>query len=608
MKILKFLSFFLITILPIFAQAQEPQVIQKGFTPETVRPHDSAKYVIEFRNIGAKVNLEKMPVPEGLNLVGTNTSRRFNMTNSGTESSTSFILSFMAQTEGVYTIPDWTLTINGKDYPIKSATIKVDKNAPEQLEEDPMAGMPSIFGRRRTQPERKITVDDKVFWDVNLPYKELYIGQTMPCKFVLSYDKSLDEAGVSLADISPEPKDLDSFKFSGFDKNPNIDSTKPDKIYITLNSVITPIKEGVYDIAMDVKGVFTKRASIDDMFNDPFSAMHTQIPFTKKMPETKISVLPLPKENMPDTFTGGIGEFSIKSCVVDQKSVSVDDPITLTLKISGTGNFDRLNPPLIQKNKDWKIYEPTSKFEDESGGKGYMGVKTFEYVIVPTKPDLTDVPNISLTYFDPQSKTYKTSVADQIKVSVAPSKTYQEKKSEKNKGTEIKQEAVSSENIITERKIHFTFDALTESALFMALQVLILLLLTVYIFYAMRKRKLLNDDSYAKKIAAEKALKRFIRSASAAAKKNDVKEFFMSSKAALQAIFSLHIDALPHAITNSEALEYLKKCGKDSDIVDKTSFYFEGADLITYGNSEASNLNLSQLNDELKRLITNLRK
>src|SRR5207237_5080040 len=91
-----------------------------------------------------------------------------------------------------------------------------------------------------------------------------------------------------------------------------------------------------------------------------------------------LEVKPLPK-NAPPSFSGAIGNFTMTTDA-KPKTVQVGDPITITSTISGRGNFDRVNAPVIEDERGWHKYPPSSKFKQDDE-VGRSGTKTFEMVL-----------------------------------------------------------------------------------------------------------------------------------------------------------------------------------------------------------------------------------
>jgi hypothetical protein len=97
-------------------------------------------------------------------------------------------------------------------------------------------------------------------------------------------------------------------------------------------------------------------------------------------------------------------------------SVQVGDPITVTSAISGRGNFDRVNAPVVEDDRGWHKYPPSSKFKQDDE-VGISGTKTFETVLSPNE-NKRNLPVLAFSYFDPAKEHYVTVRSDPIAIAV----------------------------------------------------------------------------------------------------------------------------------------------------------------------------------------------
>lgn len=156
----------------------------------------------------------------------------------------------------------------------------------------------------------------------------------------------------------------------------------------------------------------------DDSLFDNFFGNVQRKPITARSPEIAFNVLPLPKEGQPDNFTGAIGNFSM-TVSGTPLTVDIGEPITLTMTIAGTGNFNRVEAPVFPESRSWKTYSPTSDFSAESGE--HAGDKSFEQAIVVKQPGVTAIPSLSFSYFDPKAKQFVTLQSEPIVLQVQDS-------------------------------------------------------------------------------------------------------------------------------------------------------------------------------------------
>jgi hypothetical protein len=142
----------------------------------------------------------------------------------------------------------------------------------------------------------------------------------------------------------------------------------------------------------------------DPFFSNPFAGFGERRDVQITSDPVALEVKPLPP-NAPPSFSGAIGSFTMATDA-NPKSVQVGDPITVTTTISGRGNFDRVNAPLIEDDRGWHKYPPSSKFKQDDE-VGISGTKSFEMVISPNE-NKQSLPVLAFSYFDPAKEQYVT--------------------------------------------------------------------------------------------------------------------------------------------------------------------------------------------------------
>jgi hypothetical protein len=129
-----------------------------------------------------------------------------------------------------------------------------------------------------------------------------------------------------------------------------------------------------------------------------------------------VTVLELPAAGRPPGFSGAVGQFEISGELSDTKATA-GDPLTLRLKISGAGNFDRVDSRMLADVEHWKTYQPTARFT--ASDTPFRGEKIFEQPVVPTEPGEQTLPALSFSYFDPATRRYETLRTAPLTVKVA---------------------------------------------------------------------------------------------------------------------------------------------------------------------------------------------
>lgn len=121
-----------------------------------------------------------------------------------------------------------------------------------------------------------------------------------------------------------------------------------------------------------------------------------------------IQVKPLPEHHKPKSFTGGVGQFSVKA-VLDSNVVNTDNPGSLKFVITGTGNFNLIAQPLTSDFPPaLGLSEPVIEDSILSRSPNISGKKTFTYFLSPQEAGTFTIPSFEFSFFDPSTQQYKT--------------------------------------------------------------------------------------------------------------------------------------------------------------------------------------------------------
>jgi hypothetical protein len=161
---------------------------------------------------------------------------------------------------------------------------------------------------------------------------------------------------------------------------------------------------------------------MDDAFNDSFFQDFfggtTEKEITVASEAEALKVLPLPTEGRPAGFDGAVGKFEVASELSAAQSAA-GDPLTLRLKVTGAGSFDRVNSTMLGQVNGWKTYKPTAKFEPGDNA-GYSGEKDFEQAVIPMQPGRQTVPALAFNFFNPDTRRYEIKLTSPLSVEVSP--------------------------------------------------------------------------------------------------------------------------------------------------------------------------------------------
>jgi hypothetical protein len=119
-----------------------------------------------------------------------------------------------------------------------------------------------------------------------------------------------------------------------------------------------------------------------------------------------VESLPVPEQNKPANFTGAVGDFMLTASA-GPTTLTVGDPITVRVQISGSGALDAVTLPTQGAWNNFKTYPPTSKLET-TDQFGFQGTKTFEQIVSPLNSDVQELPPLTFSFFNPNDGQYHT--------------------------------------------------------------------------------------------------------------------------------------------------------------------------------------------------------
>ncbi|MGA2680048.1 MAG: BatD family protein [Sedimentisphaerales bacterium] len=204
-------------------------------------------------------------------------------------------------------------------------------------------------------------------------------------------------------------------------KQYRVNRRNKEAILLTFSKVLIPKHAGDYDLgasSVSADVAVGRTRSSESFFEDMFRNNVQYKRFAVSAPPLKLSVLPLPQQDKPTGFYGLVGQYTISATAVPTKA-SVGDPITLTIKIGG--NY--LKP--VQWPELEKIAGLSENFKmpsQKSSPTVENGVKVFTQTIRPANDKVTEIPSISLAYFDADKGKYVVAKTEPIKLEVSPTK------------------------------------------------------------------------------------------------------------------------------------------------------------------------------------------
>ena len=130
-----------------------------------------------------------------------------------------------------------------------------------------------------------------------------------------------------------------------------------------------------------------------------------------------VDVRPLPP-GAPARFTGAVGRFDI-SAEVDAATGRVNEPVQLTVRVSGEGNIEALPDPAWPEFAGWRVIESPADAASQVVAGRLTGSRTYEIVLVPEEAGELTIPEILYAHFDPDLDEYVRRANAPIVMSIA---------------------------------------------------------------------------------------------------------------------------------------------------------------------------------------------
>ncbi|WP_294748741.1 BatD family protein [uncultured Prevotella sp.] len=347
----------------------------------------------------------------------TSTQSSFSMVNGRTTQSSSVTYTYIlsALKNGTFTIPAATINVDGSQISSNALKIQVSGTAqgnggraqggrPQQQEELRSAGS-TISGsdlfiqvsasKKRVYEQEPVLLTYKVYTLVALTQLE---------------GKMPDLKGFHTQEI-PLPQEK-SFKIEQF-------NGRNYKTVTWSQYVMFPQMSGKLQVPpITFNGIVLQQNRNVDPFEAFFNGGSGYIEVKKQIqaPGVNIEVDPLPTR--PTGFSGGVGKFSMKT-EIDKTELKTNDPLTIRVTITGTGNMKLMKAPEVKFTKDFDAYDVKVTDKTRLTTSGLEGSMIYEYLAVPRHQGKYHVPPVEFTYFDTKEKQYKTLTSEAYDLAVA---------------------------------------------------------------------------------------------------------------------------------------------------------------------------------------------
>ena len=339
------------------------------------------------------------PVIDGLesfHVTRGGSASRVEIINGQYHSGVDFTFYLQAKEEGVFKVGPASIEVDGNIYKSNVATLKVTAQGTASGTENPPVFLSATLGSQKAYVEEQIPFTLKLYLRVNVS------------------DISLDlpEIGELTFRQLAKPKEYQAV----------VDGISYRVLEVSYGVML--LKAGLFRIPPARMGmtVYTNQGRRPGgLFDDPFfgGALRTGRPLTVSSDPVALEVQSFPEKNKPADFSGLVGQFAIEEDLSGSET-HVGDSVTLTVRLKGEGNVNRLPDMKMPALTQLKTYADEPVFETRPGANGPIGSKTMKWALVPEQAGEYTIPPFAINYFDPKKETYRIAKTKTLVLNVLP--------------------------------------------------------------------------------------------------------------------------------------------------------------------------------------------
>ena len=338
---------------------------------------ESAQLAITVK--GSQPAEPNVPAVDGLEITPVGQQSSMQVINGAVSAEVRYIYQVTPNRSGSFTIPAIGASGVGSTQPV---AFRVERTPGGQNAGAPRPGSSPLpapsFAPAQEEAAPADAKGQPAFLRVVLPKRELTVGELVPVEL-----KACFPAGMS-ASLNGLPMLAGgAFALNKLGENPEqtreIIDGRPYNV-ITWSSALSAVQAGDYPLNLELpvivrvqekvkrgggnpfKDFFGDESPFDDSALDDFFGQVTEKPLVLHSDSTPVKIQPLPVQGRPADFSGAVGKFDFSAEASVAKAMS-GDPITLKMKITGQGNFDRVTTNGLVSSAAWKGYKPNARFE-----------------------------------------------------------------------------------------------------------------------------------------------------------------------------------------------------------------------------------------------------
>jgi len=465
------------------AYAQNDVSFTASVDQTTISSDDSLTLQLKLTGSFSGAGQPQLPQIDGFSVIGSSQSSQFSIVNGQMSSKVTFTYQLRPTRTGEITIPAISIKLNGQTYQTDPISIEVAQGSVPKPQQ-PATQTPSDPVKPNELNGQDLYVEAEV--DNANPV----IGEQIIYSFRFFQAINLfRQPGITLPD------------FTGFMRY----DLSPDNQYYQQVAgrqyLVTEVRRALFPTAQGFVTIEPATLLVPgDFFSRDVELQTNAI---------NVNVQPLP-DGAPGGYSGAVGQYEI-TAEVDPSSTRINEPVTLTVRLKGTGNVGMLPDPtekLEETLEGWRIFDPQVTANTGQVGDMINGEKVFEFPLVPKQQGDLVIPSFGLSYYDPVENEYTSIATSPMTVSVAEGDSQisgtngNGKQEVVSLGGDIRHIKPAPTALVTEHT------SILSHPLYWILWIIGLLAVTSIWFYDRRRRRLAGDVGYARSQKARKTTHR----------------------------------------------------------------------------------------------------
>jgi hypothetical protein len=506
---------------------------------------------------GANIGQPSLPAIPNVRVVGTSTSFSFDTARGAAQQT--FTYQLVPNQVGNYVIPAFQIRVGTEMLITQPISFKVVQPGDSVM--TPGAPMPTAFVRLVT------------------PKNQLYLGELSEVQVQVYFQEG------RLTQYPQLPADS-GFTVGKWLKPIETRATISNQLYnlVIFKQPITAVKTGALFLGPATVPLFvTDRTRRADFF---FGRAEREMRMSSE--KLALQVLPIPSENVPPTFAGAVGNFSLMVAAAPT-NVAAGDPITLRVHLNGRGALEGVTLPPQPAWSEFKTYPPTSKIETTEANPA-SGTKVFEQVVVPERAGISVLPSLVFSFFDPDQRAFRTLTGPAIALSVRPSAGGGSALPSLPGGTN----AAPAQPASDLAHIKPNLGAAAPASLFVVRPAFLILQLIppaawlAVVFWRRRRDRLANNPGEQRRLEVSHKVRRGLGELQTQAVAKDSDAFFATVLRLLQEQIGERIDLPSNAITEAVISERLAPAGAPEPLCASLHELFQMCNLARYAPVKSS--------------------